>query len=254
MLRRTFLHVPGLGQTTERLLWDQGCTDWSHYLAEPRAFRTAGADPGQVRETLEASEAALEAGRHQFFAEALGARHAWRAWPEFRPRCLYLDIETDGGFGGESVTCVGLYDGERFRCLVQGDDLAEFPSVLSHYGLVVTFFGSGFDIPMLRRAFPYLGFDQIHLDLCPAFRRLGIRGGLKRIEKEFGIDRGLTDGLDGRDAIRLWSAYRRGDDSALELLVAYNRQDVVNLEKLASLAYGRLFEAETGSALVAPGA
>lgn len=248
MLRRTFLHVPGLGQTTERLLWGQGCLDWADYLGSPGSFRTAGADPGLVRATLEESEQALADRRHQFFAEALGARHAWRAWPEFRDRCVYLDIETDGGFRGESVTCVGLYDGERFRCLVKGDDLGSFPGVLSEYGIVATFFGSGFDIPMLKRAFPYLAFDQIHLDLCQALKRVGIRGGLKSIERQFGIDRGLTDGLDGRDAIRLWQRYQRGDDSALELLVAYNRQDVVNLEPLAEIAYTRLFEAETALA------
>jgi uncharacterized protein YprB with RNaseH-like and TPR domain len=254
VLRRTFLHAPGVGQTAERLLWDQGCTDWSHYLDAPGQFRTGAADPDDVRECLLRSEEALAEGRHQFFSEALGLRHAWRAWPEFRDRMVYLDIETDGGFGGDAVTCVGLYDGKDFQCLVRDDDLGTLPDVLSRYGMVVTFFGSGFDIPILRRAFPWLGFDQIHLDLCPTLKRIGYRGGLKRIEKEFGIDRGLTDGLDGRDAIRLWRSYQRGDDSALELLVAYNRQDVVNLERLAETAYSRLYEIETaGPTAAVPG-
>jgi len=247
VLRRTFLHVPGLGQTTERLLWDQGCLTWDHYLAEPTAYKIGGADRGLVKETLARSVTAVEAQEHQFFRDALGSRLAWRAWPEFRPSCVYLDIETDGGFGGDAVTCVGLYDGEKFRCLLKDDDLGQLPDVLSHYGMVVTFFGLGFDIPMLRKAFPYLPFDHIHLDLCPLLKRLGHRGGLKKIEREFGIDRGLTDGLDGRDAIRLWRNYQRGDDSALELLVAYNRQDVVNLERLSQIAYDKALVLETGA-------
>lgn len=246
MLRRTFLHIPGLGPTTERYLWDQGCLTWDDYLAEPKAFKVGGADPGLVRETLARSVEAVEAQEHQFFRDALGTRLAWRAWPEFRQSCVYLDIETDGGFGGDAVTCVGLYDGKKFSCLVKDDDLGQLPDVMSHYGMVVTFFGLGFDIPMLTKAFPYLSFDQIHLDLCPTLKRLGYRGGLKRIEREFGIDRGLTDGLDGRDAIRLWRSFQRGDDSSLELLVAYNRQDVVNLETLAQIAYDKALALELG--------
>lgn len=254
MLRRTFLHVPGLGASTERNLWDQGCLTWDHYLAEPKAYKVGTADPGLVKETLLRSVEAVERQQHQFFRDALGTRLAWRAWPEFRESCAYLDIETDGGFGGDSVTCVGLYDGRDFRCLIKDDDLGQFPDILSKYGMVVTFFGLGFDVPMLQRAFPYLNFDQIHLDLCPTLKRLGYRGGLKKIEREFGIDRGLTDGLDGRDAIRLWRSYLRGDASALELLVAYNRQDVVNLETLAQIAYDKSLVAETGPVAACNGA
>jgi uncharacterized protein YprB with RNaseH-like and TPR domain len=65
------------------------------------------------------------------------------------------------------------------------------------------------------------------------FYRLGLAGGLKRIEERLGIgDRTGVEGIHGLDAVRLWQEYRRGSRSALDRLVRYNRADTVNLEPL----------------------
>jgi len=140
------------------------------------------------------------------------------------------------------VTVIGLYDGKEFQCLVKGDNLENFRDIISNYSMVVTFFGSGFDIPVLQKRFPGIQLDQIHLDLCPALKRVGVRGGLKKIEKHLGINRSPeTEGLNGYDAILLWRQFERNrNESALERLMAYNREDVVNLERLAEFAYDRL--------------
>jgi uncharacterized protein YprB with RNaseH-like and TPR domain len=53
------------------------------------------------------------------------------------------------------------------------------------------------------------------------------------------------DGLSGREAVQLWQAYRLGHDSALETLLRYNREDIINLKPLAGLAYKRLREKTT---------
>lgn len=246
MLENTFIHIPGLGPTAERSLWNQGCHSWSHLLDGVHRYSVGQVDDNLVKETLEASHLALSAGEHQFFSRRLNLKDAWRAWPEFRSSCVYLDIETDGGNSGDSITTIGMYDGETFQCLIKGQDLGNFPDIISHYSMIVTFYGSGFDLPMLSKGFGGLRFDQIHLDLCPTLRRLGIRGGLKKIEKQLGISRGEdTEGLDGMDAIRLWRRYKGlRDESALEQLIAYNREDVVNLQWLANYAYSHL-RAET---------
>lgn len=242
MLENTFVHIPGLGTQTERALWSQGCLCWDDYLADSDRFSCGQADKALVREILERSRDGLAAGDFRFFQKGLGMKDAWRAFPAFRKSCVYLDIETDGGQSGASVTTIGLYDGAEFRCLLKGRDLALFPEIVAQYGLIVTFFGAGFDLPMLQRCFRGLRFDQIHIDLCPTLRRLGYKGGLKRIERTLGISRsGDTDGLDGLDAIRLWRRYTAlSDEAALETLIAYNREDVVNLERLAEIAYDKL--------------
>ena len=242
MLRQTFIHIPGIGQETEAALWKQGCNDWQHLLENLDRFSIGSADREFVRKQLGSSLKSLETGRHQFFTHGLGLKEAWRAFPDFRSSCVYLDIETDGGQSGSAVTTIGLFDGQEYTCLVKGRDLENFRDIISRYSLIVTFFGSGFDLPMLQKRFQGLRFDQIHLDLCPTLRRVGIKGGLKKIEKELGINRGEdTDGLNGYDAVLLWRRYERlGDDAALEKLIAYNREDVVNLERLAEIAYERL--------------
>lgn len=245
MLVNSFCHVPGLGAHTERALWRDGCRSWNTFLDNPGRYSAGSVGHDDVRAHLTRSVKALEERNHQFFGGYLGNRESWRAWPEFSDKVCYLDIETDGGQGGDSITTVGIYDGTDFTCLVKGQNLADFPDVFSQYGMVVTFFGGGFDIPMLKRAFPYVPFDQIHLDLCPALKRVGYRGGLKKIEKQLGISRGEdTDGLSGLDAIRLWNEYLRGRESSLQTLIEYNRDDVVNLQTLAAIAYGKL-RAET---------
>jgi uncharacterized protein len=228
----------------EASLWKQGCNSWSHYLEDLTRFSCGAADKEFVRKQLASSVRSLETGRHQFFQQGLGLKEAWRAFPDFRSSCVYLDIETDGGQNGAAITMIGLYDGKDFTCLVKGQDLENFRDIISNYSMIVTFFGSGFDLPMLQKRFPGLRFDQIHLDLCPTLRRVDIRGGLKKIEKQLGIARAEeAEGLNGYDAVLLWQRYiRNRDDSALEKLITYNREDVVNLERLAEIAYEKLQE------------
>jgi len=230
---------------TERALWSSGCHSWSDLSNGLDHFSCGTATRDDVMLHLDASQRSLEEGWHQYFARRLGQAGAWRAWPEFRHSCVYLDIETDGGSSGEAVTTVGLYDGKDFACLVRGEDLGNFPDIISQYSMIVTFFGTGFDLPVLQKRFPSMHLDQIHLDLCPTLKRVGLRGGLKSIENQVGIVRSPeTAGLTGRDAIGLWRRFERGSEAALETLIAYNQEDVVNLERLTDLAYRRL---KTGS-------
>lgn len=191
-----------------------------------------------VERCLKSSVKALDGADHTYFRKALGLAESWRAFESFRAQAVYLDIETDGGSSGSSVTIVGLYDGKDYQVLRKGENLNDFPDVISQYKMIVTFFGAGFDLPMLQKCFWGLKFDQIHIDLCPTLKRLGYRGGLKKIEKQLGISRGNeTDGLSGLDAIYLWRETLKGNEDAYEKLVAYNREDVVNLERLACIAF-----------------
>lgn len=228
-----------MGPESERSLWQQGCQTWHDFLAEPDRFSSGQADRKLVVDVLEKSVRSLETGNHQFFRNRLGTKEAWRAFEAFRGSILYLDIETDGGNSGEAITTVGMFDGKTYTCLVKGRDMENFRDIVSHASMIVTFFGTGFDLPMLQKRFRGIEFDQIHLDLCPTMRRLGYRGGLKKIERQLGIARGDdTDGLNGLDAIRLWRRYiQLGDEDALETLIAYNREDVVNMEYLAEVTF-----------------
>ncbi|HMS56233.1 MAG TPA: ribonuclease H-like domain-containing protein [Fimbriimonadaceae bacterium] len=241
MLERTFVHLPGIGGKAEQSLWKQGCLDWNTYAQEPNRYRIGSSIRELVTKGVNSSINALEKGHHQYFARRLRQRYAWRAFEAFRDRTVFLDIETDGANHPDCVTTIGMWDGHEFRCLIQGNDLENFRDLITHYSTIVTFFGTGFDLPVLQRRFPDVQFDQIHIDLCPLLKHMGYRGGLKKIEQTLGIERSPeTVGLTGYDAVHLWRKHLRGSDEALERLIAYNREDCVNLETLAVLAVEKL--------------
>lgn len=238
MLTRTFVHIPGIGPVTERRLWQRGVLSWHDFMCAPASAGLSAAATEKLSRAVAASLKHLEDGNHRYFASALASREHWRAYPEFSHRVAYLDIETTGMAEHDSVTMVGVYDGSDVRIYTKGEDLQDFADDIGDYGLLVSFFGSCFDLPFLRRRFPGLRFDQLHIDLCHVLRRLGLKGGLKNIERQLNIPRSPeTEGLSGWDAVRLWREWERGSSEALELLKAYNREDIVNLETLMHYAY-----------------
>lgn len=238
MLTRSFIQLQGVGTSTEARLWERGATDWDTFLKLRPTLGMPRARLALWEEKIEECRRRLGGGDSRYFARCLAPRDQWRAYPEFRHRALYLDIETTGTGAEDQVTVVGVYDGRELRQYVRGVNLHLFPQEMAECGLLVTFFGSGFDLPVLRRAFPENRFDVLHVDLCFALKRLGFSGGLKRVESELGIHRAeQTAGLNGWDAVRLWAEYCGGNGHSLAKLLAYNEEDVVNLERLMGLAY-----------------
>ena len=243
MLTSSFIHIPGVGPKTESHIWQRGVRTWADFLRQPSAAGLTALKTHHIAEVAATSVERLKEEDHRYFATMLQSREHWRAYPEFSHRIAYLDIETTGLEGHDQVTIIGVYDGRDVRIYTKGEDLQEFADDIGQYSLLVTFFGNCFDLPFLRRRFSRLHFDQLHVDLCPALRRLGYKGGLKRIERQLGIERSPeTEGLDGWDAVRLWREWEQGSEESLDLLKAYNREDIVNLERLMRFAYRGLFQ------------
>ncbi len=110
--------------------------------------------------------------------------------------------------------------------------------------MVVTFNGSQFDLPFLRAVFPDITLPPVHIDLRWLTRKLGYNGGLKKVEADHGLRRPSEVALmSGFDATILWSKYLRGDGSALDLLIRYNTQDVVNLKAIMERSYSAMAKA-----------
>jgi uncharacterized protein YprB with RNaseH-like and TPR domain len=151
----------------------------------------------------------------------------------------YLDIETS--FDRE-VTVVGVMRSDRGLIQVVGDAITTevLEDVLCGLDTLCTFNGESFDLPVLDRAF---GLDLSErfrsLDLSVECRRVGIRGGLKRIEMGLQIPRRLR-GVDGYDAMVLWKRWESGEREALEILLRYNADDVINLSTLERRLRGDL--------------
>jgi uncharacterized protein YprB with RNaseH-like and TPR domain len=236
MLKHTFCHVPGIGMVTEKRLWADGIESWDTAL-DPGASRLTPKRRERVARYVAESRIQIEDRNPRFFADLLPAHLHWRLFPEFRQEVSYVDIETTGLEPWDhSITSIALYDGRQIKTYVQGQNLEEFETDIEDYKIIVTYNGKCFDIPFIQWYFrTRLGHVQI--DLRYVLKSLGYSGGLKGCEAQLGIDRGGLVGVDGFFAVLLWNDYsRRGNEKALETLLAYNIEDVVNLETLMVMA------------------
>jgi len=156
----------------------------------------------------------------------------------------YLDIETTGLSPYlDDITVIGVYmvtDGApRFVQLV-GEDInrENLLKALDGADTIFTYNGRRFDLPFIR--------DRLDVDLEAEFRhhdllydcwKNNLYGGFKAVERQLGIPRLLT-GISGFEAVVLWWRYKSGgDQEALDLLLEYNREDVVNLSALRRILH-----------------
>jgi hypothetical protein len=240
MLEKTFLHLPGVGEKTERSLWEEGIHSWDIFCDEGRCTLPFGKKKSAaLRFSLAECREALQNCSPEFFARSLPHQFLWRLFPDFRDCVAYLDIETTG-LGGppfDHITTAALYDGREVSYYVYGQDLERFRDDLQKYKILISYNGKCFDVPFINDYFG-ITLDQVHIDLRYLLSSLGYRGGLKGCEKKLGIGRDELDGVDGFFGVLLWEEYKRKNDlKALETLLAYNIADAVNLEALMVKAY-----------------
>jgi uncharacterized protein YprB with RNaseH-like and TPR domain len=151
----------------------------------------------------------------------------------------YLDIETTGLTpAGCDITVIGIHicnNGNSSFAQLVGRDITE-PSILEALqgvSVLYTYNGSRFDLPFIHSR---LGINLAkiftHIDLMYHCWRKNLYGGLKSVERQLGIERRLI-GIDGYEAVKLWWRYVDSFDvEALNTLLEYNKEDVVNLKFL----------------------
>ncbi len=161
------------------------------------------------------------------------------------PLEAYLDIETTGlSSHGNEITVIGIYicSGEetKFVQLVGKEvTLANVLAALDGVDNIYTYNGSRFDLPFIDY---YLGVNLAslftHYDLMYACWKNNLYGGFKAVERQMGIQRELTE-VNGYEAVRLWWKYVDSFDlEALDTLLKYNREDVINLKTLKEKLVG----------------
>ena len=152
---------------------------------------------------------------------------------------VFLDIETTGLSPWDNdVTVIGIHrcDGEdmNFIQLVGKDISAQsIMEALSGVEVIYTYNGSRFDLPFIHSR---LGINLTetftHHDLMYDCWRYNLYGGFKGVERQLGIRRKLTE-INGFEAVRLWWRYVESFDlDALNTLLEYNKEDVLNLRVL----------------------
>ncbi|KAB1194171.1 exonuclease [Haloferax sp. MBLA0076] len=236
-IENSFIPVRGVGERTERNLWQSGVTHWDEF--DPALVGGKTAD--RIESYIAEATAHLDDGNSHFFDDSFPSGERWRLYENFRDETCFFDIETTGlSPERDAVTTVSFYHDGETTTLVRGDTLTAdaLAEQFADAKLIATFNGARFDVPFLETSFD-VDIDVPHVDLMYPCRTLDLTGGLKQIETDIGIERDRPD-ISGRDAVRLWREYERGDESSLETLVSYNREDTVNLERLMETVTDRL--------------
>ena len=248
MLQHTFQLVGGIGPARERELWRDGIESWrdlpQRQLFARRPDWFSGAHEARLCEAIDRARQQLDAGDLGALIRCLPSRERWRLFGAFADRAVFFDIETDGS-QAQTPTTVSLFHAQGVELFIAGRNLDAVPRALAKWPLWVTFNGTRFDEPVLRRHLPDLGEPALHLDLRFWGHALGLRGGLKRLEESLGFGRPEhLHGVNGLDAIHLWERFRAsGDREALRRLCEYNLYDAIQLRTLCETLYNRAIDA-----------
>jgi len=151
----------------------------------------------------------------------------------------HLDIETTGLsplFNEITVLGIHLCNGEdtKFAQLV-GERVTPdgISKALARVNIIYTYNGKSFDLPFIHSR---LGINLAklfeHHDLMYDCWKNNLYGGFKAVEKQLGIERRLKE-VNGYEAVRLWWRYVNDyNEDALNTLLEYNKEDVLNLKVL----------------------
>jgi predicted nuclease with RNAse H fold len=165
---------------------------------------------------------------------------------------MFLDIETTGlSKHYDYITLVGYGFAGEYHIWLPGQSDGHLRAALSRATSLVTFNGSGFDLPFLDGTFEGLLWPKHHVDLRYACRRIGLTGGQKVIEQILHIKcRDGIENVDGAMAVILWHRYLRGDKAALRQLIEYNRADVRAMAHILDHVLARASEKDLVSRMV----
>lgn len=243
MISQSFIFLDRVSQNTEKKIWDQDIHTWDDFTSANSVFGFSKCRKAYYNLKLEKAKKNLKAENMDFFAHHFPRNQHWRLFNQFKDEACYLDIETSGYYG--SITVIGIYDGHDTKTMVRGVNLNKdlLVNELKKYKLILTFNGSSFDLPVINRYFN-MNIDLPHIDLRHVCSKIGLTGGLKKIEKTLNIKRAdeVTD-VDGMEAVYLWQKFKgTGDRKYLELLVKYNEEDIINLKPLAEHSIKELWK------------
>lgn len=248
MLIHTFQHIKGISSKRELKLWKSGVFTWDDLKAlRPEQLPLFKKFNNEHEYSLTAlSKLALERKDVDFFAKCLSRREYYRVALAFPEETLFLDIETTGlSRYYDTITLVGWSKGKEYGLFIKGDKDKSLRSAMSNSKVIVTFNGSIFDLPFIRKEFQDISIPICHIDLRFFARRVGLSGGQKDIEKILNVKRpkNISD-IKGETAVLLWYKYREGSMSALKQLILYNHADIEGMKVIFDIVVKRLLDKE----------
>ena len=244
MIRNSFIFLERVTAARERKIWQQGILTWDDFLRADRVNGIPAAAKRYYDRKIVEARKQLYLENSSYFTSLMPQTEHWRIHDLFKEDAVYLDIETDGLSDNCDVTVVGLFDGYDTKTMIRRVNLdwQLLRKELGRHKMIVTFNGSVFDLPFMKKRYGDVIPKIPHCDLRFCCSRIGLNGGLKSVEKQLKISRGeIVEKFYGGDAAKLYRMWRgSGDDYYLKLLVEYNEEDCANLKRIAEHAYNEL--------------
>ena len=235
-LEQVLSHLPHIGPKRAAQLVAAGCVSWSDVLAANDPLGLGVERWGAVVAATQRSLAALAADDPLPLTAALPGREQWRVLHAWFDQATFFDIETSGLEPESEVTLVVCLHRGRLLRFLKGDNLDDFLPLLDEVKLLVSFNGSGFDVPRIEDRFHVPVIPCAHVDLRWICHHRGWRGGLKAIERQRGLARPPDlQGIGGEQAVHLWRLWDETRRAApRRLLERYCAADVLSLKWLAA--------------------
>ncbi len=234
MIDSAFLHLSGIGKKNLQKIQKLGIQTWQELFENIHKLKLKTKSLEKLEESLIQSQTALLKEDIFYFTKKLHPKDKWKILAHYYNEILYFDIETDQF---QRITLIGCYYKQKEYAFLRYANIENFLDLLEHAKLVVSFNGSSFDIPILLKYFHLPEFPVPHIDLRWVLYHKGIKGGLKQIELQLGIEREKEiQNLNGMDAVFLWYRYHElGEIEAKNLLIRYCMADVISLKKIVDL-------------------
>jgi uncharacterized protein len=230
MITRCFTFLDGISNRKQDIILNQA-SDWNGFLEVDVKGISKLRKFFYNQKVREARQALLN-DDVVFFNKYFKNKDLLHLYDYYEDETCFLDVEINRG--REDLILVGVYDGFETKQFLKGYNLDKKTlfDYLSRFKVIVTYNGSSFDVPLLKKYFDSK-LNFIHLDLKPLCLSVDLKGGLKEVEKQLGLNRDLCYSVKPGDPCKIYRAFLvTGDRYYLDLLLNYNEEDCLSLKRI----------------------
>ncbi len=238
MIKNSFIFLDKISKKKEQSIWKQGVKDWNDFLKTKKIDGISDKSKHFYNRQIEEAQQALFRENLAYFIKKLPKKESWRLYNYFKDESCYLDIEVNSQ---GKIILIGISDYYQSNFFMKYVNLDKnlIEKELTKYNLVITFNGSSFDLPKIKKELK-VNINIPHIDLKQLCINLNLKGGLKEVEKKLNLKR--PKNLNG-NPVDLWKAFHAsGDREYLDLLIEYNREDIENLKAIMDYIYKQMSE------------